>query len=109
MHVSSTSTPTTTAWAWLRRRPTLSAISSRGSSVQRRRVRHVTVAGRGGLCFVLSVVLVIVTAALKGAGSNPLAAAATPCGAVAAAEPQAGHTMPPAAPALFATDFPKLM
>jgi pimeloyl-ACP methyl ester carboxylesterase len=33
---------------------------------------------------------------------------ATPCAAIAAAEPQTGHTMPPPAPALFAADFPKL-
>jgi pimeloyl-ACP methyl ester carboxylesterase len=32
----------------------------------------------------------------------------TPCAAIAAAEPQAGHNMPSAAPVLFAADFPKL-
>jgi pimeloyl-ACP methyl ester carboxylesterase len=36
------------------------------------------------------------------------AADATPCAAIAAAEPQTGHTMPPAAPVLFAPDFPRL-
>jgi triacylglycerol lipase len=44
------------------------------------------------------------------ATSAPRASAATTpnCAAVAAAEPQAGHTMPPAALALFATDFPPI-
>jgi pimeloyl-ACP methyl ester carboxylesterase len=36
------------------------------------------------------------------------AATAPTCAATAAAEPQAGHTMPPQAPALFAGDFPAL-
>ncbi len=40
--------------------------------------------------------------------SSPAAAAPTPCAAIAAREPQAGHTMPPPAPVLFARDFPKL-
>ncbi|MHB8507179.1 MAG: alpha/beta hydrolase family protein [Candidatus Dormibacteria bacterium] len=36
------------------------------------------------------------------------AAPATPCVAIAAAEPQTGHSMPPAGPVLFAADFPRL-
>ena len=32
----------------------------------------------------------------------------TPCAAIAAAEPQAGHNMPYAGPVLFASDFPQL-
>ena len=36
------------------------------------------------------------------------APAPNPCAAIAAAEPRAGHTEPPAAPALFAPDFPVL-
>ncbi len=36
------------------------------------------------------------------------AATATPCVAIASAEPQAGHNMPPPAPVLFAGDFPHL-
>src|SRR5258708_7161929 len=36
------------------------------------------------------------------------AAPDTPCAAIANAEPQAGHNMPPPAPVLFAPDFPHL-
>ena len=35
-------------------------------------------------------------------------AAPGPCAAIAALEPQTGHNMPPAAPSLFASDFPML-
>ena len=45
-------------------------------------------------------------------GSHPAAAAsgaaATPCAAMAAAEPQAGHTQPPQANWMFASDFPTI-
>jgi pimeloyl-ACP methyl ester carboxylesterase len=41
--------------------------------------------------------------------SQPAAASgSTPCAAIAAAEPQTGHTMPPPAPVLFAGSFPAL-
>lgn len=42
--------------------------------------------------------------------ATPIGATAstTPCAAIAATEPQAGHTMPPPAPAMFAGDFPAL-
>lgn len=48
--------------------------------------------------------------ALLGALAPPVPARADsgPCAAIAAAEPQAGHTMPPPAPAMFAADFPAL-
>jgi pimeloyl-ACP methyl ester carboxylesterase len=39
---------------------------------------------------------------------NPAAASTTPCAAIAASEPQTGHTPPPPAPATFAADFPAL-
>jgi pimeloyl-ACP methyl ester carboxylesterase len=45
----------------------------------------------------------------QGTVSQPAAASeATPCAAIAAAEPQTGHNMPPPAPVLFAPDFPAL-
>ncbi len=48
-------------------------------------------------------------ALMQPAVAQPAAAAVpTPCAAIAAAEPQAGHNMPPAAPVLFASDFPAL-
>jgi pimeloyl-ACP methyl ester carboxylesterase len=48
--------------------------------------------------------------ALVAGGTAPQAATPTPCAAIAAAEPQAGHksSAPVAAPALFAKDFPVL-
>ena len=42
------------------------------------------------------------------AGAAGTASGPTPCAATAAAEPQAGHTMPPAGPTQFAADFPAL-
>ncbi|MFY9613957.1 MAG: hypothetical protein WAT58_01035, partial [Candidatus Dormiibacterota bacterium] len=57
----------------------------------------------------LAVLLAVVAVGLGGARPLPqLAAGPTPCAAIAALEPQTGHTMPPAAPVLFAADFPKL-
>ncbi|HEV3233126.1 MAG TPA: alpha/beta fold hydrolase [Candidatus Dormibacteraeota bacterium] len=57
----------------------------------------------------LAVLLAVAAAGLGGARpSSQLAAGPTPCAAIAALEPQTGHTMPPAAPVLFAADFPKL-
>jgi pimeloyl-ACP methyl ester carboxylesterase len=60
--------------------------------------------GRAVLLALLSAGLVVVPAS-----SGPAAAAPpTPCAAIAAAEPQAGHNMPYAGPVLFASDFPSL-
>jgi pimeloyl-ACP methyl ester carboxylesterase len=59
----------------------------------------------------LGALVVALAAASLGAGPvavPALAAQPTPCAAVAAGEPQAGHTMPPQANALFAADFPAL-
>src|SRR5258708_2494589 len=50
-----------------------------------------------------------ITAAVQAAPWHASAdSAATPCVAMAAAEPQVGHYTPPAAPVLFAADFPHL-
>ena len=57
----------------------------------------------------LAVCLPAIAAALP-IVSTPLPAVAstTPCAAIAAGEPQTGHTMPPPAPVMFAPDFPAL-
>jgi pimeloyl-ACP methyl ester carboxylesterase len=56
----------------------------------------------------ISVLAVLVMAALLVAGKVAANAAPGPCAAIAALEPQTGHNMPPAAPSLFASDFPAL-
>ncbi|MHB8717719.1 MAG: alpha/beta hydrolase family protein [Candidatus Dormibacteria bacterium] len=63
----------------------------------------------GGLLPLAAAVIVAVSAfASTGGGPARAGTAAPSCAQIAAAEPQAGHTMPPAAPALFAPDFPVL-
>lgn len=70
--------------------------------------------GRTGLWRAVVVTVVVLAAATAApahadaAGQSATAAPAPSCAAMAAAEPQAGHTMPPQAPVLFAPDFPQL-
>ena len=57
----------------------------------------------------LLAVLILAAGGLRLNPASPAAAApSTPCAAISAREPQNGHTMPPAAPAMFAPDFPHL-
>ena len=57
----------------------------------------------------LALAALAVTAPVLAGGVAPGAAAATAtCAQIAAAEPQAGHTMPPPANVLFAGGFPRL-
>lgn len=56
----------------------------------------------------LAALLVLSAFVLPVAARSASAAAPTPCAAISAREPQAGHTEPPPAPAMFAADFPAL-
>ena len=53
-------------------------------------------------------VLALAVAGLGVGVASPSAASPPTCAQIAAREPQAGHPMPPPAPAMFAKDFPKL-
>ena len=62
---------------------------------------------RRGLAAALGAIALLAAAGPGGAGATG-DGAQTPCASIAAAEPQSGHSRPPAAPVLFAPDFPRL-